>query len=155
MTDRIVTVTIQGALLAAASNTIAQGLTIYRERSLSAFDALTFFHFVLFSVLNTPPNYMWQLWMEEKFPGMAKKNVSAVEKQTSSGDAKLDEKENLSITNTIIKFLLDQSIGAIYNTAFFIAVINLLRGATYAQTAEALSRVSSSFPPCQRRLCLV
>lgn len=86
---------------------------------------------------------------------MAKKNVSAVEKQTSSGDAKLDEKENLSITNTIIKFLLDQSIGAIYNTAFFIAVINLLRGATYAQTAEALSRVSSSFPPCQRRLCLV
>lgn len=141
MTDRIVRVTIQGALLAAASNAIAQGFTVYRERSFNALDSLTFVQFILFSILNTPPNYMWQLWLEDNFPANPKKKQK--KKKVKSDDAKLDDEEEkkLSITNTIIKFLLDQSVGAIYNTTFFITVINLLKGATYTQTVEALSRV--------------
>ncbi|KIW39391.1 uncharacterized protein PV06_09165 [Exophiala oligosperma] len=140
MTDRIVRVTIQGALLAAASNAIAQGFTVYRERSFNALDSLTFVQFILFSILNTPPNYMWQLWLEDNFPANPKKKQK--KKKVKSDDAKLDDEEEkkLSITNTIIKFLLDQSVGAIYNTTFFITVINLLKGATYTQTVEALSR---------------
>ncbi|KIW21134.1 hypothetical protein PV08_01714 [Exophiala spinifera] len=147
MATRIVSVTVQGALLAAASNAIAQGFTIYRERSLSAFDPSPFFQFVVFSILNTPPNYMWQLWLEENFPGTAKKEekpASALDekKKAKSDGAKLDEKdtESLSITNTIIKFVLDQSVGAVYNTAAFIVIIGLLRGATYTQTVDALKR---------------
>ena len=38
------------------------------------------------------------------------------------------ETTGLSITNTIFKFALDQTLGAGFNTVWFIVMINLLRG---------------------------
>ncbi|KIW54193.1 hypothetical protein PV05_06570 [Exophiala xenobiotica] len=138
MSARLLTVTAQGAALAAASNTLAQGFTIYRDQTLSAFDPVTLLHFVLYSVISTPPNYKWQLWLEDNFPSNPKKDVAAPEKK--SDDAKGEEKQTLSVTNTIAKFVLDQSIGAAFNTLLFITMINLFRGAGYDKIMTAVRR---------------
>jgi len=146
MSSRLLTVTAQGAALAAASNTLAQGFTIYRDRTqtLSAFDPVTLFHFVLYSVISTPPNYKWQLWLEDNFPSNPKKKdvAAAPEKKNDDNVKGEEEKQTLSVTNTIAKFVLDQSIGAAFNTLLFITMINLFRGAGYDKIVTAVQRVS-------------
>ncbi|KAK5442007.1 hypothetical protein LTS15_011165 [Exophiala xenobiotica] len=144
MSSRLLTVTAQGAALAAASNTLAQGFTIYLDRTqtLSAFDPVTLFHFVLYSVISTPPNYKWQLWLEDNFPSNPKKKdvAAAPEKKNDDNVKGEEEKQTLSVTNTIAKFVLDQSIGAAFNTLLFITMINLFRGAGYDKIVTAVQR---------------
>ena len=149
MSARLLAVTAQGAALAAASNTLAQGFTIYRDQTLSAFDPATLFHFVLYSAISTPPNYKWQLWLEDNFPSNPKKDAAASEKK--NGDVKSEEKETLSVTNTIAKFVLDQSIGAAFNTLLSITMINLFRGAGYDKIVAAVQRVSDLTGRGQKR----
>lgn len=110
-----------------------------------------------YSVISCPPNYLWQTWLEAAFPGYSE-NLTPQEKEKlmdekvsgrriatnntslSSRDEKKatlasesapspqKAKKQLSIRNTIIKFLLDQSIGAAVNTIMFIMGIAMLRG---------------------------
>lgn len=123
MSSRLWAITTQAVCLSAVSNTIAQGFTAYREGSLSAVDPVAFAHFLLLAVITAPPNYQWQLALERNFPTNVKGARKATkEKEGEAGDS-------FSITNTVIKFLLDQTFGAAFNTILFIVVINLLRGA--------------------------
>ncbi|KIX08959.1 uncharacterized protein Z518_00037 [Rhinocladiella mackenziei CBS 650.93] len=142
MSSRLPTVTAQAAAISALSNALAQGLTAYREQALSSIDPVAFFHFIILAVITTPPNYQWQLVLEETFPSNAKKDTQAVKKKDDdvAVNDKDDEKETLSLANTIAKLLLDQSIGASLNTIFFIVMINLLRGATWSQALTAVQR---------------
>jgi protein Mpv17 len=110
-----------------------------------------------FSVISCPPNYLWQTWLEAAFPGYTD-SLSANEKEklideTAAGRSTATEntglrnrgekqaaltkesapnpqkaKKQLSIRNTLTKFLLDQSIGAAVNTVMFIMGIAMLRG---------------------------
>ena len=147
MSSRLLRVTTEAAVLAAISNTLAQGLTVYREGAWSAVDPVTFFHFVILAIITTPPNYKWQLALENNFPSNGKKERDATAAKKKDDDAVVnEEKETLSITNTVAKFLLDQSVGATLNTIFFIVMINLLRGATWSQTLTAVQRVSTVCP---------
>lgn len=154
MSSRLLTVTAQAAALSAVSNTLAQGFTVYRERALSSIDPVAFAHFILLAVITTPPNYQWQLALERNFPSTRKKDGAAAKKKDD--DAAFQDrndqnngKETLSVTNTLAKFLLDQTVGATLNTVFFIAMINLLRGAGWSQVVTAVQRVrypSAFFP---------
>lgn len=113
--------------------------------------------FVAFSIISCPPNYLWQAWLEATFPGYTE-SLTPAEKEklvdeTVVGQSTATEKtglqtrdvnkaavtsksapnpqkakQQLSISNTAIKFILDQSVGAAVNTIMFIMGIAMLRG---------------------------
>jgi hypothetical protein len=68
---------------------------------------------VLFTFLTCPPNFLWQEYLEETFPG----------KQIEP-----DGTTSLHRTNTAKKFLLDQTIGTLVNTAIFIGTFAAFKG---------------------------
>jgi protein Mpv17 len=70
-------------------------------------------HFVLFTIFSCPPNFLWQEYLEEQFPGYT---------------AGIDGQQKLHKTNTAKKFTLDQTLGAAVNTLLFIAVIGAFQG---------------------------
>lgn len=146
MTSQLLTVTMQAAVLSALSNILAQGLTAYRSNAYSSFDYVGFTQMVILAILQTPPNYKWQMALEENFPSSGKKPVDAAAIKKKDDDAKVEEKkgekEELSIANTVVKFMLDQTVGASLNTIFFIVMINLLRGAGWNAAVTAVQRVS-------------
>lgn len=144
MSSRLFTVTWQGAAIAALSNTLAQGFTFYRDRSLSSIDPVAFVHFVILAIISTPPNYKWQLFLEESFPSTYKKDASKQKEKNDGTTATTGQDEKLSITNTVAKFVLDQTIGSALNTVYFIAMINLLRGAGWSQILTAVQRVGDA-----------
>ena len=82
--------------------------------------------FVFFTFLTCPPNIMWQQYMETKFPGYT-----------------YDYYGNLSLdrVNTVKKVILDQTVGALLNTAIFIAGMGLLKGKDRQNIARDLHRV--------------
>lgn len=113
--------------------------------------------FVAYSVISCPPNYLWQSWLEATFPGYAETLTSAEKEklvdEVVTGQSTATEKtglktrnvdqaaltsksapnarkvkKQLSIGNTAIKFLLDQSVGSAVNTVMFIMGIAMLRG---------------------------
>ncbi|KAJ9631917.1 hypothetical protein H2203_000318 [Taxawa tesnikishii (nom. ined.)] len=69
MVSQIVAATIQAGVLSAISNTLAQLLSCYQEKRPYTIDPVPLAHFVLFSLLACPPNYLWQTWLERTFPG--------------------------------------------------------------------------------------
>jgi hypothetical protein len=93
--------------------------------------------FVLFTIINCPPNFFWQQFLESAFPShvqLAKKSV----------DGKPAHEAKLSIKNTLSKFLIDQTVGATVNTMLFSLVMAALQGYSWP---EAVSRMRSEFWP--------
>jgi protein Mpv17 len=116
--------------------------------------------FVSFSIISCPPNYLWQTWLEAAFPGytdsltpqekgklmdekvldrstatdttsLRTRNEKQAALTSESAPSPQKAKKQLSIRNTAIKFLLDQSIGAAVNTVMFIMGIAMLRGQSW------------------------
>ena len=127
MSSAVVNSTIQAASLAGLSNLLAQMIQAYRSDKPFSLDYVTLLQFVAFSLIATPPNVLWQEYLEEKFPG----NVA-------------DEKgvKGLHKTNTAVKFILDQTVGAIVNGYLFIAGIGVLKGKDTSTIWADCQRVS-------------
>ncbi|EXJ91632.1 hypothetical protein A1O3_00182 [Capronia epimyces CBS 606.96] len=140
MSSRLLAVTVQGAAISALSNTLAQGFTVYRERSLSSIDPVSFLHFIILAVISTPLNYQWQLALENHFPSTFKKDTVALKKKEDGTTVQDESREQLSIPNTLAKFILDQTVGSALNTLYFVAMINVLKGAGWSQVLTALQR---------------
>lgn len=117
------------------------------------FDWIPVFQFILFGCLNTPPNFLWQEFLESIFPAYPsaikapaekpakdtpKEGVNPDEKSDGKSEKKPDKKPKemtqpqgpLSIRNTAIKLILDQTLGAAVNTFFFSAYMRSIRSAT-------------------------
>src|SRR5690606_31377090 len=71
--------------------------------------------FVLYALISTPPNFIWQETLEEWFPGQVP--VTESKKKT---DEKKPVERRLSKSNTLKKFVTDQLIGAPLNTIAFL-----------------------------------
>ena len=82
---------------------------------------------MLIAILVTPPNYLWQKFLEDNFPTNVKQGQAPAKK-----DDEKPAKEQLSVKNTSVKFLLDQSIGCWTNTLIFIVLMGLFKGRTPA-----------------------
>lgn len=113
MSSNVVNSTMQAASLAGLSNLLAQVIQSYQNNKPFSLDYVTLLQFVVFSLIATPPNVLWQEYLEEKFPADL-----------------VDEKgvKRLHKTNTAVKFTLDQTVGAIVNSYLFIAGIGALKG---------------------------
>ncbi|KPI35832.1 uncharacterized protein AB675_11103 [Cyphellophora attinorum] len=116
------------------SNVFAQGYSSYQEQRL-AINPAAFVRFLLFTAIVTPPNYWWQKWLEDSYPT----RVPTGPRQEKEPGAKSDDKA-FSVTNTIIKFMLDQSIGCWGNTLAFMVLLPLLKGQTLPQITSTLQQ---------------
>ncbi|KAF3360682.1 hypothetical protein VdG1_04884 [Verticillium dahliae VDG1] len=114
----IVSVTLQGVVLSATSNLLAQALTSFRDDKPFIVDWVPVVQFIIWTIVNTPPNYLWyvmiaaQCWcsshyaffappltnisrqdfLESTFPAYhAAPTTAAVEKAARSDDAALDQ----------------------------------------------------------------
>ncbi|KAF4595260.1 hypothetical protein GQ602_000873 [Ophiocordyceps camponoti-floridani] len=122
----LVTATAQAALLGALSNVFAQLLAAEGRKSV---DWIPVLQFLLFSIISTPPNYLWQEFLESTYPAHPRKN-----------------KGSLSVYNTMAKFILDQTIGAVVNTLLFSLFIHALQDAmATAPRVTSLSAAAAYF----------
>ncbi|OPB41637.1 integral membrane protein,Mpv17/PMP22 [Trichoderma guizhouense] len=124
----IIQATLQSSLLAALSNILAQAITAYRNNEAVTIDWVPVFQYVLFAVVSTPPNFLWQDFLESTFPAHPSPKSPSNSKGKSPSSSP-SQPPPLSLTNTILKFLLDQTIGAALNTLLFSTFTHSLRQA--------------------------
>ncbi|KAI1489618.1 Mpv17/PMP22 family protein [Biscogniauxia mediterranea] len=150
----IVTATIQSAILAATSNILAQCLTAYQSEAPLTIDWVPVFQFILYAFLNVPPNFLWQELLESSFPAYHMAPTSEAVASASAGDEKELEKEaqegrlvepKLNITNTVIKLILDQTVGAAANTILLSLFMHSIQDAMLRPAAGPLSGAENSF----------
>lgn len=55
----IVKVTVQAAVISAFSNVLAQAITASQSGQSLVVNWVAVFQFILFALLNTPPNFLW------------------------------------------------------------------------------------------------
>jgi hypothetical protein len=74
--------------------------------------------FAIFSIISNPPNILWQTFLEDQFPT----NVpAAAPKASDEKKPAAATKTQTSKTNVLVKFVLDQTVGALVNTLMFLA----------------------------------
>jgi hypothetical protein len=65
-----------------------------------------------------------------------------VEKSTKEQSEKpVAKKQGLNVTNTLAKFALDQTIGALINIPLFIGVMGMLKGQSVDQIVNTVQKV--------------
>ncbi|KAG6108662.1 hypothetical protein E4U31_007478 [Claviceps sp. LM219 group G6] len=126
----IFSATLQAALLGAISNILAQSIQSYRNRTTLEVDWIPVFQFLIFSIISTPPNFIWQDYLESTFPARnppspplaathpQKPSKKPALKKTSEQQQQ-QQQHPLNIRNTLTKFILDQTLGATLNTLLF------------------------------------
>ncbi|CAO2651006.1 Nn.00g093030.m01.CDS01 [Neocucurbitaria sp. VM-36] len=116
MSSAMISQTLQGAVLSITSNILAQAITSYKESTPFSINFVPVFKFALFSIISNPPNIIWQNFLEDLFPT----NIPLSLPPTSEKKPTSPAKTRTSKTNILIKFLLDQTIGAVINTLMFL-----------------------------------
>lgn len=74
----------------------------------------------MFSILSNPPNIVWQGFLEDLFPTQVPSKAAPAPSEKSASKPE-PAKTSLNKTNVLIKFLLDQSVGAVVNTLMFLS----------------------------------
>ena len=134
------------------------------------------FHFVLFTLVSTPPNYLWQDYLERTYPAYSRvagsdRHIDAANGKVSvvnpaepdlkgqeaerrrrrddNDDDVVGPEKKINLRNTMVKWVLDQSLGAGLNTVAYIAAMSYFRGQTQAEVYGTVQKVNtpSFFPP--------
>ncbi|KAH9887418.1 hypothetical protein F4778DRAFT_786265 [Xylariomycetidae sp. FL2044] len=137
--------TLMAAGLSAASNILAQFLEAYRSAQPMVFDFPSFLRFVVLTFITAPPNYLWQQFLERKWPAYEREpGPIDIEKQDGLGDdddyhdidgghsrrlrGEHQQKSGLNKKNTFLKFFTDCiTLGAIFNTVAFFVLMGILK----------------------------
>ncbi|KAF2689592.1 hypothetical protein K458DRAFT_475040 [Lentithecium fluviatile CBS 122367] len=117
MPSAMVSQTVQGAVLSATSNILAQVITSYKENTPFSLNIGPVIKFAVFSVVSNPPNIVWQGILENAFPTNVPASPAAPSEKTLKD--KLVETQ-MSKRNVLIKFIFDQTFGAVLNTLMFL-----------------------------------
>ncbi|KAI9837205.1 MAG: hypothetical protein M1837_003084 [Sclerophora amabilis] len=107
-----------------------------------ALDPTPLFRYVFFSILNTPPNFLWQQALETWFPAYTHPSE---DRKVAVG--KGAGHKRLHLGNTFMKLLLDMTLGATVNTVLFVAAMSGMRGAGQEEILETVQRVRQTPPP--------
>ncbi|KIW09249.1 uncharacterized protein PV09_00173 [Verruconis gallopava] len=124
----LVNTVIQATLLSMFSNILAQILDSYQKNTSLSINFTPVLHFAVYAALSTPINVGWQDWLENTFPS---KRPSTANQSNSHEKANVPEPTHdgaLHILNTFTKFVLDQTVGALFNIPLFIGIIGALKG---------------------------
>ncbi|KAI9782676.1 MAG: hypothetical protein M1835_003952 [Candelina submexicana] len=139
MSSSIVNGTLQAAILNATSNILAQVIKAYREDTVLTLDFVRIFQFVLFTVLNCPPNMLWQEYLEKQFPRFTPIDPKR-DRQLKRNNNSVSSGQRLDVGNTLKKFLIDQTLGAAVNTVIFVAVMGGFKGLNVAEIAQEVQK---------------
>ncbi|KAL2042608.1 hypothetical protein N7G274_004367 [Stereocaulon virgatum] len=90
---------------------------------------------LVFTLLSTPPNFLWQQWMESKFPGYKFQKV-----KVDDGGEGVEVEGRLNVRNTLVKIGLDQTLGAVVNVVVYIGGTRLLRGVPVGLCLDAIQQ---------------
>ena len=134
MIPSIITATLQSTVLTLCSLLIAQYLTSSPPPNIPAL--------LLYTLLSTPPNYLWQQYIEKNFPGYTLKKLDV-----DDGGKGVKVEKSLDVRNTLIKLGLDQTIAAVVNVTAYIGVSRALRGVPMEECWMAVREV------CGASLC--
>lgn len=115
MVSPIVTATLQSTVLTLCSLLIAQYCTSSPPPNIPAL--------LLYTLLSTPPNFLWQQYIENKFPGYTLKKLDV-----DDGGKGVEVEKRLNVRNTLIKLGLDQTVAAVVNVVAYIGGSRALRG---------------------------
>ncbi|KAI8713670.1 hypothetical protein NCS52_01311900 [Fusarium sp. LHS14.1] len=114
-------------------------LTSYRRViirvSIFTIDWIPVLTFVVWNLVNVPPNFLWQEFMESAFPAHqtnprptdATKTGPTNSRRRGQGAKPTDHKTQLNVRNTIIKVLLDNSIGSAVNSLLFVSFMTSIK----------------------------
>jgi len=84
-----------------------------------------------------PINVLWQDWLESTFPG--NKTVPVKDGKDEKGAPKT--KTVLDVKNTLIKFAMDQTVGASFNIPIFLSTIGATKGLPWEAIVENIRKV--------------
>ncbi|KAF1997913.1 hypothetical protein P154DRAFT_270037 [Amniculicola lignicola CBS 123094] len=136
MPSDLVSQTAQGAVLSMTSNVLAQFITAYKNETSFGLSLEPILEFAIFSVISNPPNIVWQTFLEDMYPTNVPVREPAgaeTEKAIANGKANgkptftsTAVKTELSKRNLLIKFALDQTIGAVVNTLLFLTFMGYM-----------------------------
>ncbi|KAI4166864.1 MAG: hypothetical protein LQ343_007685 [Gyalolechia ehrenbergii] len=104
---------------------------------------------VIFAILSTPPNFKWQQYLEHWLPGYD------TEKNESSGEVKggtvagggVTIKRRLNVTNTVLKVVIDQTLGAVVNVALYLGAVEALQGVPLRDCLQVVKETGSPRNP--------
>jgi hypothetical protein len=102
-----------------------------------AFDVTRFFQFILYAFMVSPGNFVWQRWLETKFPaydrklygekkeeyvddyvtGQTTKKVGDKKKAVPNELGARERSQSLNLRNTFVKFALDSTVGTCINVS--------------------------------------
>ncbi|MCJ1300956.1 hypothetical protein MMC08_003755 [Hypocenomyce scalaris] len=152
MPSPLVTATIQACLLNITSSILAQLLTSYRTptpfpSSSSHYNPLSLdptpiIHFLIYTLLSTPVNFLFQQFLESALPAYPINDPKATKVKIDDGGKGVIVEKKLNVRNTVLKVLADQTVAAGMNTVGFLGVIPALRGASMWQVWEGIKLVS-------------
>ncbi|KAL8839432.1 MAG: hypothetical protein Q9176_004428 [Flavoplaca citrina] len=127
----IARVTIQSALLSLCSALVATFLTPKNPPIVAL---------VIFSLLATPPNFLWQQYLERKFPGYrVEKQESNVEiKGAQSAGGGVTIKKKLNVRNTLMKMGIEQTLGSVINVALHLGIVQALQGVPLSECLQVV-----------------
>jgi hypothetical protein len=86
------------------------------------FTILPFITFALTAIITTPPNYLFQEWLESTFPTLISNGTRRDDNHKQRQTLRRSKK------NVLMKFIIDQTLGAATNTIVFIALTSLFKG---------------------------
>ncbi|KAF8545161.1 hypothetical protein BDD12DRAFT_722094 [Trichophaea hybrida] len=118
----IIEATVQASTLSAISNILAQTIKCYQDSKPFTFDFTPFIQFVLWAIISTPPNFLWQLQLESCYPSQVPLEQDDKGKKVVG--------TQFSKSNTIKKFAADQLVGGPINTVLFVAFMGYSKGLT-------------------------
>lgn len=161
--SNVVGPTIEAVILNAISGLLAQAFNAYKAKvgqrfrghlgvnltliqDVFAVDLVHIAQFMAFTALVTAPNYIFQSVLEDRFPSRTVP-PERLEALRAKGDSKDEEAifrthARLNIRNTVIKFVLDQSLSATTNTALFIVLLGSIKGQSFDYIQISLYKVS-------------
>ncbi|KAI9739206.1 MAG: hypothetical protein M1834_007419 [Cirrosporium novae-zelandiae] len=135
MPSPVITAALQAGSLSATSNVLAQALAAFRHEKPFQLNPIPVFQFALFNFLNTPPNYAWQQFLENTYPGYTDQGKPHDDKDIEKASAK-----TLNVKNTFTKFFLDQTLGATVNTILFSLAIGIMKGLSVSEILGVIQR---------------
>jgi len=136
----------QSIILSVISNVLAQVISSYQtNKPLFNIDFITVAQFVFYTIVNVPINYAWQDRLEAAFPSSKTATFTeSAEKSDNRVKKGTETKKTLNVTNTIIKFVCDQTIGAGFNIPLFLISIGLAKGQTLDQIIDTVRKEALS-----------
>ncbi|KAF7925984.1 uncharacterized protein EAE98_003311 [Botrytis deweyae] len=132
MPSAVVNTTVQSCVLSGISNIIAQFISAYQNNTDFTINWTPVIHFVLYGALSAPPNFYLQSLLESLLPSKKQSSPRDVSEKKAA-----QSKPALSVTNTILKVLIDQTLLAVLNVMLFLITFSLFRGATLPQAIQS------------------